>query len=309
MPRRDYYDVLGVSRSSSDKEIRNAYRKLARKHHPDLNPNDKAAEARFKEVSEAYEVLSDPEKRKKYDRFGAQWQQVEAAERAGASTGGSGGFRTEYSRPVDFSSNLGGDDLNDLFEQLLGGARGGARTRRNGPLRGQDSEYPVSISLEEAYTGTNRTLQVQQPGGGTQTLEVKIPAGVTNGSRVRIAGKGSPGSAGGQAGDLYLVITVQPHPQFRREGDDLHTTVEVPVHLAVLGGEAFVQTPKGTRLALRLPAETQNSQRFRLAGQGMPRLQGSTRGDLYAEVKVRLPTGLTDRERELFAELAALRQG
>jgi DnaJ-class molecular chaperone len=308
MPKRDYYDVLGISRSSSDKEIRNAYRKLARKSHPDLHPGDRAAEARFKEVSEAYEVLVDPEKRKKYDRFGHNWQQVEAAERAGAGAGGFGGHRTQRGRTVDFGGSTGSDDIGDLFEQLFGGV-GGGRTRRNGPVRGEDVDRPLSVSLEDAFSGTNRDIKVQQAAGGLQTLQVKIPAGVVTGSRIRIAGKGSPGLAGGSAGDLYLVITVQPDPRFRRESDDLHTVIEVPLHLAVLGGEVFVPTPKGSRLALRLPPETQNGQRFRLAGQGMPHLGGTTRGDLFAEVKVTLPTGLSQRERELFSELATLRQG
>lgn len=311
MASRNYYEILGVGRSASDKEIRNAYRKLARKHHPDLNPSDKAAEAKFKEASEAYEVLSDPEKRKHYDRFGADWQKVAAAEKAGANVGsGFGGFHRSGRGPgVDFGPDPDADGLGDLFEQLLGGGRGRGGARAQRARRGQDIEYGLSISLEEAYSGTLRTLQVRRPDGASQSLEVKVPAGVAEGSRVRIAGKAGPGIAGGAPGDLYLVTSVRPHPRFRREGDDLHTTIEVPVHQAVLGGEVFVPTPKGARLALKLPKETQNGQSFRLAGQGMPRLGSSTRGDLYAEVKVVLPTKLSDREREIFAELAALRSG
>ena len=303
MAKRDFYDVLGVSKTATEKEIRNAFRKLARKYHPDVNPNDKVAEARFKEVSEAHEVLSDPEKRKKYDRYGHEWQQVEAAEKAGVNVGGFG--QTSRGRTTTFSGGFDSDDLGDLFEQLLGGRAG--RGRRNGPIRGQDLEYTVTISLEEAAAGTLRTIQLQQPGGSPQTLEVRIPAGVTEGSRVRIASKGEPGYSGGGAGDLYLVVSLLPHPRFRREGDDLYTTVEVPLSRAVLGGEVFVPTPRGSRLALRLPPETQNGQRFRLAGQGMPRLNGGPRGDLYAEIKVLLPTKLNDRERQLFSELAAIR--
>ena len=306
MAKRDYYQVLGVARGASDKDIRNAYRKLARKFHPDLNPNDKASEAKFKELSEAYEVLADPGKRKKYDRFGHEWQQVEAAERAGVNVGGPGGFRgSPGARNVNFGATIEADDLGDLFEQLLGGR--GARGRRNGPVRGQDVDYPISISLEEAFAGTLRTIQIQQPDGGFQTLEVKIPPGVTDGSRVRVAGKGEPGRAGGASGDLYLVVSVQPNARFRREGNDLYTTVDVPLLKAVLGGEVFVPTPRGTQLALRLPSETQNGQRFRLAGQGMPRLGSEARGDLYAEIRVVLPSKLSERERRLFAELAELR--
>lgn len=308
MAKRDYYEVLGVGRSASDKDVRNAYRKLARKHHPDLNPNDKAAAERFKEVSKAYEVLSDAEKRKKYDRFGHTWQQVEAAEKAGATAGG--GFDPFRTKRTTRGGNPGvtfeTDDLGDLFEQILGGRGGG---RRNGPLRGQDQELSVAVSLEEAFGGTLRTVRLQQPDGGEQRLEVKVPAGVTDGSRVRVAGKGGPGLGGGPAGDFYLVTTVEPHPRFRRDGDDLYTTLEVPLHQAVLGGEVFVPTPKGTRLALRLPPETQNGQRFRLGGQGMPRLDGSGRGDLFADVKALLPSGLSEREQELFRELAAIRGG
>jgi curved DNA-binding protein len=309
MAKRDYYEILGVSRSATDKEIRNAYRKLARKHHPDLNPNDAVAESKFKEVSEAYEVLTDAEKRKKYDRFGHNWQQASAAEKAGAGATGFGGYHTRTAgRGGNYETTIGGEDLGDIFEQILGGMRPGSRTRRNGPARGQDVEYPVTISLEEAFNGTLRTIQVQQPDGGFKTLEVRIPAGVNDGSRVRIAGKGGPGAGGGAAGDLFLVIAIQPNQRFRREGDDIYTIVDVPLHTAVLGGEVFVPTPKGNRLALRLPPETQNGQRFRLAGQGMTQLGGSTRGDLYAEVKAVLPTQLSDQERQLFQQLAALRE-
>jgi curved DNA-binding protein len=307
MATQDYYALLGVARTASDKEIRSAYRKLARKYHPDLNPNDKASEARFKEIGEAYEVLSDKDKRAKYDRFGANWQQAEAAERAGAAAGGgytsSGGGRRVS---VDFGGGEDVDGLGDLFEQLFGGARG-AGTGRRGPRRGEDVDYGVAVNLEEAFGGTSRTIQVQQADGSLQRLEVKIPAGVTDGSRVRVAGKGGPGFGGGAAGDLYLVISVLPNARFRREGDDLSTTLEVPLERVVLGGEVFVPTPRGSRLALKLPPETQNGQRFRLSGQGMPRLGENSRGDLYAEVKVVLPTNLTERERALFAELAALR--
>lgn len=309
MAKRDYYEVLGVPRTASDKEIRSAYRRLARKYHPDLNPNDKTAEARFKEVSEAYEVLSDPEKRRKYDRYGHNWQQVDAAQRAGANVGsatGFGGFGQSRSRTVGFDVDFGGEDLGDLFDQIFGGFRGRTGARR-AARAGQDIEYPLTITLAEACTGALRTIQIQQPTGEVKNLEVKIPPGVTDGSRVRMAGQGGPGRFGGPPGDLYLVISVQPDPRFRRQGDDLYTTVEVPLYRAILGGEVFVPTPHGTRLALRIPPESQNGQRFRLAGQGVPRLGGSGRGDLYADIKVVLPTGLSERERQLFAQLAALR--
>ncbi len=311
MANRDYYEVLGVSRGATEKEIRQAYRRLARRYHPDLNPNDKQAEARFKEISEAYEVLSDPKKRSLYDRFGHAWKQAEAARAAGVDFGQADqATRRQWrSWPSGWGPSIPGgleDILGDLFgDQGIGGVW---RTRMT-PQRGQDYEQPIEVTLEEAFAGTLRTLRIQDANGSTRTLEVKIPPGVTDGSRVRIAGKGGPGIAGGPAGDLYLVVSVRPHPTFERKGDDLYVTVPVPLHVAVLGGEVQVPTPKGTGLALKIPPETQNGQRFRLAGQGMPHLGGSNRGDLYAEVKVVLPTHLTDRERQLFQELARLRGG
>src|SRR4051794_9345279 len=188
--KQDYYQVLGVARGASEKEIRQAYRRLARQYHPDLNPNDKAAEARFKEIGEAYEVLSDADKRKKYDRYGANWQQAEAAERSGAAAGGFSNFGTAGRRrtTVDF----GGEDdgLGDIFDQFFGGGRTSAR---RGPRRGEDVDYSVPVSLEQAFSGTVRTIQLQQRDGTLQKLEVRIPAGVTDGSRVRVAGKGGPG--------------------------------------------------------------------------------------------------------------------
>ena len=316
MARRDYYDVLGVPRSASEKDIRQAYRKLARQYHPDLNPNDKQAEAKFKEIGQAYEVLSDADKRKLYDRWGPDFEKYEQARKAGAgagaTTGGSGPFG---SGPFTWTSGSGGyyggpgtiddENLGGLFDQILGGmGRGGAR--RSGPQRGEDYDHPTTLTLEEAFSGATRVIQITPVSGEPVTIEAKIPAGVADGQRVRIAGKGGPGVGGGPAGDLYLVVSVRPHPRFSRDGNDLTVPVEVPLYTAMLGGEVLVPTLKGNRLALRIGPETENGQRIRLAGQGMPTTIG-TRGDLYAEVKIVTPRGLNERERELFQELAALR--
>jgi DnaJ-class molecular chaperone len=195
--------------------------------------------------------------------------------------------------------------LGGLFDQILGGmGRGG----RRGGLRsnGEDYDHPVSLTLEEAFSGTTRLIQITPADGAPKTIEVKIPAGVSDGQRVRIAGKGGPGVGGGQPGDLYLVVSIKPHQRFVRDGDNVTVPVDVPLYTAVLGGEVLVPTLKGTRLALKIGPETQNGQRFRLAGQGMNRSDG-TRGDLYAEMRIVVPTNLTDRERQLFQELAALR--
>jgi len=316
----DYYDILGVARKATEQEIKQAYRRLARQYHPDVNPGDKSAEAKFKEINEAYEVLSDKEKRQKYDQFGDQWQYADRFAQAGqqAYRGDMGGGTTGF--------HFFASDIDSLFDELFGHAY----TRQARPRRGDDIESLVEVSLEEAYHGTTRTiqLQTQEPcptchgsgivqnvpcancrGTGVTTgvrrLEVKIPAGVQNGSRIRLAGKGQPGY-GGAAGDLYLVISVQPHPTFERKGDDLYVDISVPLTVAMLGGEARVPTPKG-KLALKIPAETQNGKVFRLARQGMPHLGRSTRGDIFARVNVTVPTNLSEEEKKLFKRLAELR--
>ncbi|MFC1934189.1 DnaJ C-terminal domain-containing protein [Chloroflexota bacterium] len=329
MAGKDYYSILGVKRDASEREIKQAYRRLARKHHPDVNPGDKSAEARFKEINEAYEVLSDKEKRQKYDRFGDQWQYADQFAKAGGrqrpfqdfSQGGAQSFRFEEG------------DLDSLFGGLFQGFKTGTSRRRVQPRRGRDVEYPVEVTLEEAYHGANRVLSLQSEepcsgcggtgriqnmpcsvcrGSGVVTrlkrLEVKIPAGVKDGSRVRIAGKGEPGYAGGNSGDLYLLTSVKAHRLFERRGDDLHVEVTVPLTVAVLGGEVEVPTLKG-KLALKIPPETQNGRAFRLVGQGIPHLGNSSRGDLLARVKVVLPTKLSAEEKKLFEQLSQLRPG
>jgi molecular chaperone DnaJ/curved DNA-binding protein len=310
--KRDYYAVLGVPRTASAKDIKTAYRKLARKHHPDVNPGDKQAEALFKEIGEAYGVLSDPDKRKKYDRWGHDWEKIEQA-----GVGGVGAHPGGRTRTYTWSSSGGGvpggfsfdsDDLGGLFEQLFGRAAGGRTRVRPAPRRGSDVEQPVEITLEQAVSGTQRTVQITDPTTGTsRAVEVKIPAGAHDGLRVRAAGQGAAGVSGGPAGDLYLVVSVKPHPMFERDGDNLRVKVPTPLYTAVLGGEVMVPTPRGARLALKVPPETSNGQRIRLAGQGMPRLNTGQRGDLYAEITVQVPRSLSQRERELFAELAKLR--
>jgi curved DNA-binding protein len=310
--KRDYYTVLGVSRSATEKDIKTAYRKLARKHHPDVNPGDKKSEAQFKEIGEAYSVLSDPEKRKKYDRWGHDWEKIEQAQAAGANFRGRPGS-TSYTWSsagggAPGSYNFESEDLGGLFEQLFGRAAGGRTRVRSAPRKGKDLEQPVEIMLEEAFNGTQRTFSIQDSQSGEiRTVEVKIPAGATEGLRVRIAGKGEPGLGGAAAGDLYLIVSVKPHALFERDGDDLRVKVPTPLYTALLGGEVMVPTPKGSQLALKVPPETANGQRIRLAGQGMPHLNGSGRGDLFAEVTVQLPKNLTSREKDLFAELARAR--
>jgi DnaJ-class molecular chaperone len=308
--RRDYYTVLGVPRTATEKELKTAYRKLARKHHPDVNPGDKRSEALFKEIGEAYSVLSDTDKRKKYDRWGHNWEKIDQAQAAGAGYGGRPGSRSTWTSTGDSTAgfNVESDDLGGLFEQLFGRTAGRTRVR-SAPRKGADAEQPVEISLEEAFNGTQRTFQLRDmQTGETRSVEVKIPAGATDGLRIRVAGKGEPGLAGAPAGDLYLIISIKAHPLFEREGDDLRVKVQTPLYAAVLGGEVMVPTPKGSQLALKVPAETANGQRIRLAGQGMPRVNGTGRGDLFAEITVQLPKSLSDREKSLFAELAAGRE-
>ena len=317
-----FYETLGVPRGASAKEIRAAYRRLARKHHPDVNPNDASAEARFKEVQAAYDVLGDEETRKRYDKYGERWEQAERIEemerqraRFGGGPGpGSGGF--------SFEGNLGDLDLGGIF----GGIFGGGAPR--GPRRGQDVELPFGITLEEAAAGAARTVELQGSApcaacggegaiGGARChacagegrsavprrLEVKAPPGVRTGSRVRIAGEGRPGRGGGPPGDLYLLVAVRPHARFERQGDDLAVEVDVPWLDAVLGGEVEAPTLDG-RVLLTIPPLTQNGRRFRLGGKGMPVLgRADRRGDLVARVSVRLPERLSERERELFEEL------
>jgi DnaJ-class molecular chaperone len=302
--RRDFYNILGVSRTASDKDIKTAYRKLARKYHPDLNQGDKTAEARFKEIQAAYEVLGDPEKRKKYDQFGENWDRVDQA-RGGFGTGG---FGTQDPGGVHFDFGNGAD-FSDILENLFGGLGGNTRNRttfRTRTRKGEDVEHPLEVSLEEAYFGATRVLEVPSSTGGSRRLEVRIPPGVKTGSRVRLAGEGHPGVGGAPAGDMYLVLTVRPHVLFERKDDDLSCEVSLPLTTALLGGEVQVPTLK-SKVHLRIPPETQNGQVFRLAGQGMPRSTGSGNGDLFARMKVVLPTRLSPREKELFQELAKLR--
>ena len=312
MEYKDYYRILGVDRDATEKEIKQAYRRLARKYHPDVNPGDKEAEERFKEINEAYEVLSDPEKRRKYDQLGASWQQWQ---RMGGNPRDfdwsqwfsrewpGGRVHVEYG---DLGDLFGEGIFSDFFRAIFGdvGTRPRARWWEARPryARGQDYEQPVEITLEEAFRGTKRVLERDG-----RRLEVTIPPGVKTGSRVRIAGQGGPGVGGGRPGDLYLKVTVLPHPIFKRQGDDLHCEVPVDLYTAVLGGEVRVPTLEGD-VMLKIPPGTQGGQTFRLRGKGMPNLRNPRqRGDLYVKVQVQVPQNLSQRERELFRELAKRR--
>jgi DnaJ-class molecular chaperone len=312
---KDYYKILGVDKKANEKEIRQAYRKLARKYHPDVNPGDKSAEDKFKEINEANEVLSDPEKRKKYDELSTYYQQYGRMPGAGSGPmGGDGGVRYEYRTvsPEELNDLFGGQSpFSDFFETFFSSRfadQPDTRTRTTGrrsprATKGQDIESSVEVALAEAYQGVSRVFELTDADGSSKRLEVKIPAGVDEGSRIRIAGQGGQGTGG--RGDLYLRIHMLPDPRFTREGTTLRTTVEVPLATAMPGGEVRVTTPDGRGLMLRIPPETPNGKSFRLRGQGMPQLgQPDKRGDLYAEVSVVLPTHLNDEQRRLFEDFA-----
>jgi curved DNA-binding protein len=307
MEYKDYYKILGVDRNADEKEIKKAYRRLARQHHPDVNPGDKAAEARFKEINEANEVLSDPEKRRKYDALGQQyqrWQQTggqpggfDWSQWAGA--GQRGGGPVEY---ADIGDLFGSSGFSDFFEAIFGGAGVGSRGAGRASARGGDLEHEVEITLEDAFSGAQLMVEVNG-----RKLEVKIPAGVKTGSRVRVAGEGMAGLGSGTRGDLYLRIKVMPHPTFERRDRDLHCEVQIDLFTALLGGEARVPTLSGP-VVLRIPAGTQTGKVFRLSGQGMPALRApNERGALYAKARVILPENLSDKEQELVRQWARLR--
>jgi curved DNA-binding protein len=306
---RDYYEALGVSRSADQSEIQRAYRKLARQHHPDVNKEPRAEE-RFKEISQAYDVLSDPELRKRYDTFGEDFRRVpddvdpaawrQARDYAGARNGrpgAGGGFRG--SGGVRFTSDLGEDiDLDDLFGSTFGG--GGRGRTRWGPVPGADQETELEVSLEEAYSGTRRSLSITGP-DGQRTVDVHIPAGVVDGQRIRLRGQGGEGSDGGMPGDLYLVVRIASHPRYEVSGKDLQVELPLSPWEAALGAEVTVETPGGPA-RVTVPTGTSTGRRLRLKGRGLPSRRGGS-GNLYARVAIRVPSKLTDEERRLFEEL------
>lgn len=315
MEYRDYYEILGVDRSASEKDIKKAYRRLARQYHPDVNPGDSNAEERFKEINEAYHVLSDKERRQKYDELGRSYQQWQ---NMGGQPGGfdwsqwfsggqqqqpGGGFRVEFTE-ADMGG-MGGDPFSDFFRNIFGGMSGMGGTRTGGnarrqAIKGQDLEVNTQITLHEAYHGTSRTVQI-----GQRQLQVKIPRGAREGTRVRLRGQGERGYAGGQPGDLYVVVHELPDSTFRRDKDDLHIDLKVPFYTAALGGTVEVPTLDGS-VSLRIQPGTQSGQKIRLRGKGMPHLHQKDRyGDLYAHVLIQVPTNITDEERTFLEELRA----
>jgi len=292
----DYYKTLGIDKNAGPDEIKKAFRKQAKKHHPDANPDNPQAEQRFKEINEAYEVLSDPEKRRQYDTFGANWQQYQQ--------GGFGGNGNAYTQ-----TNVNVEDLSDLFDSIFGGA-GGRSSRRSGGFsnfgfnqdavrqRGQNIEQPVTISLQEAYHGAQRIITKE----GRQ-MTVKIPAGAKDGTKVRLKSEGAPGAYGGEAGDLFLVVNVADDPRFTRENDDLHVDVQIDMFTALLGGTVEIPT-MDRPLKLKIPAGTQSGNKFRLAGKGMPIIRKKGQhGDLYAHIQITVPKNLTEQQKQLVQQL------
>jgi curved DNA-binding protein len=332
MEFKDYYATLGVSKTATEKEIKQAFRKMARKYHPDVNPGDKSAETRFKEINEAYEVIGDPDKRKKYDELGSNWKMYEQAQRAGGGAGGfdpsrwgfnpgegGGGSQGSYRTMTaeEMRDLFGNDDpFSDFFHAFFSGGgesdmrgRGGRAGTRSRARQGRDVEHTIDLSLEDAYKGITRRLSLKND-GQSRTVDVRIPPGVGDGSRVRVSGEGEQGLGGAASGDLYLRVRQVPDSRFERKGQHLHATVRVPVTTAVLGGKAKVPNLGGKPLWLKIPAGTQNGQVFRLNGHGMPLVgKPGEHGDLYATVEAELPRQLTPEERTHYEALARLAAG
>lgn len=340
MEYKDYYQILGVPRTADAKEIKKRYRTLAAKYHPDKNPDDPKAEAKFKEVGEAYEVLKDPEKRKLYDQVGSDWKRYQrAGEQAGGfdfsqyarqygGAGGPGGAGSGGRATFDFGemfgsggmggSGMGGSGMggsspfSSFFETLFGGGFGQAGTASRGPggpsyqpeptvRKGDSIEVTLPVTLEDVLKGTEKKIRL-----GSQTMKVKVPPGIRDGSRLKLKGKGKAGVSGGPNGDLILVISVKMPDGVELEGRNVVHTVPVDLYTAVLGGKIDVQTPEG-RIKISIPAGSEPGKRLKLKGRGLPDQEGAGRGDYVVKLEVQMPGKLTERERELFEELAALR--
>lgn len=313
MEYRDYYNILGVDKNASEKDIKKAYRKLAREFHPDKNPNNKQAEEKFKEINEAYEVLGNPENRTKYDQLGRNYHRFQ---QMGGNPGGfdfsqwfnQGGATQGGYQQVNVDLNDlfgdGGSGFSDFFNAIFGASRGQRRAdpffnQQQSPRLGQDMEHKINITLEEAYHGTTRTLS-----SGNDSFTAKIPKGSQTGTKIRLRGKGAAGAAG--PGDLFLVVRVEPHPIYKRDGRNLNVTIGVDVTTAVLGGKVNVPTLEGP-VRLTIPAGTQGGKTFRLRGKGMPDLrEKDTYGDLLATINIEVPETLTEEERALYEQLAEL---
>jgi curved DNA-binding protein len=288
----DYYKILEITKSATADDIKKAYRKLARKHHPDLNPNDEAAKKKFQQINEANEVLSDPEKRKKYDQYGENWKQSEAYENATRQ-------QQQGRQSSQASQNFSGDDFSEYFESMFGG---GAGRSRQAKFRGQDYTYELHLNLTDVYSSHQQTLTVNH-----KNIRLTIPAGVENGQTIKINGHGGEGSNGGPKGDLYVTFAISNNTIFKRNGNDLSTTVEIDLYTAVLGGDITIDTLSG-KVKLKVAPETQNNTKVKLKGKGFPVYKKDNEfGDLYITYVVKTPTSLTEKEKELFNELAKLR--
>lgn len=308
MDYKDYYKVLGIEKSATPEQIKKAYRKLARQHHPDVNPNDKGAEQKFKELNEANEVLSDPEKRKKYDQFGADWQRYQQQPGGGGGRGGQPGGGFDWSQYTQGQGGGGGspfgedEDSSDFFGSLFGNMGGGGRAGGSRPGAGQDYQAELELSLEEAYHGGPRTITVNG-----KNLRLTIQPGVADGQTIRLRDQGGPGRNGGPSGSLLITFHIRPDARYARTGDDLTQDVPVSVYKALLGGEQAVETLSGS-VKIKLKPETANGTRLRLRGKGFPvyRKEGQF-GDLYLRLSLTLPQHLTEQEKALLQQLAALR--
>lgn len=292
----DYYKILELDKTATADDIKKAYRRLARKHHPDLNPNDKEAHKRFQQINEANEVLSDPEKRKKYDQYGKDWKHADQFEQARQQQR----YQQTAGGAQDFGGDFGGEDFSDFFSSLFGG--GGGRSSRQTKFRGQDYEAELHLSLRDAAITHQQTLTVN----GKQ-IRITIPAGVEDGQKIRLKGHGSAGVNGGPNGDLYITFRIAEDPVFKRLGSDLYTHQPLDLYTAVLGGEVTIDTLQG-KVKLKVAPETQNGVRVRLKGKGFPIYkQEGKAGDLYLTWEVKLPTNLSEKEKELFNQLAQLK--
>ncbi|HVI44457.1 MAG TPA: J domain-containing protein [Chitinophaga sp.] len=311
MEVKDYYKVLGVDKTATADQIKKAYRKLAVKYHPDKNPDDKTAEEKFKEINEAYEVLSDADKRKKYDQFGENYKYYE--QHGGrpedfdwsqyGGRGQQGHSYTYQGNMEDLFGNGGGEGkFSDFFEQLFGSRFSGGSRRQQGPARGRDVQATMEVSLEDAYNGGTRQVEV----GGSR-INIKLKPGLHEGQVIRLKGKGSPGRKGGESGDLLITIQLSLHPQYELKGKDIYTDLAVPLYTAILGGKITVSTP-GPALNMNIPAGTDSGKVFRLKGKGMPAYDHrGEAGDLYLKAVVHIPSQLSDKEKELFQQLSQLK--